>query len=78
MPDSSLITAKYFIQDYLKDIDDGLTDHDHFSWQYNIATLINYLIEVFCEFHEIPLVKQKYQGEEIAKKDKKFTKLYDQ
>jgi len=77
LSNAKLVIAKYFISDYLKDIEDCFINKDVFSWQYNIATLLNYLIEIFCQFHKIPLIKQKYQCEEIAKKDKKFIKLYE-
>lgn len=72
-----LIINKYFINDYMEDVEDGLRDKDIFSWQHNINLLLNNLIEVFCQFHSIPLVKPKYQGQEIAKKDKKFVELYE-
>ncbi len=74
---STIISVKYFIEDYIKDIEDSLSNNDIFSWQYNTTSLLNYLIEVFCRFHKISLVKQKYQGAEIAKQDKKFVKLYE-
>lgn len=74
--DYMLVLGKYFIEDYLKDIEDSLIDKNIFSWQYNANSLLNYLIEVFCQFHRIPLVKLKYQGMEIAKRDKKFIELY--
>lgn len=71
-----LTTAKYFIQDYVRDIEDSLLNKDIFSWQYNIHSLLNYLIEIFCRYHKISIIKQKYQAMEIAKKDKRFVKLY--
>ncbi len=74
--DSELIIARYFINDYLKDIEDNLTDKDIFSWQYNVYSLLNYLIEIYCRANMIPIVKQKYQGMEISKKDKKFVELF--
>lgn len=77
MSSSTLVTSKYFINDYLGDIEDSIRGGDAFSFQYNISSLLNYLIEVFCQFHKIPLVKQKYQGTEIAKRDKKFVELYE-
>lgn len=72
-----LTISKYFIKDYLKDIEDNLRDGDVFSWQYNVSLLLNDLINIFCQFHGIPLVKAKYQGSEIAKKDKNFVRIYE-
>lgn len=77
MPGPLLIINKYFINDYLKDIEDSLQDKNIFSWQYNVSLLLNDLINVFCQFHNIPLVKPKYQSREIAKKDAKFVELYE-
>lgn len=77
MPHPLLIINKYFINDYTKDIEDSLRDKDMFSWQYNTSLLLNDLIVVFCQYHNIPLVKPKYQSREIAKKDTKFVALYE-
>lgn len=75
--DSELITARYFINDYLKDIENNLTDKDIFSWQYNVCSLLNYLIEIYCRANMIPIVKQKYQSMEIVKKDKRFVEFFE-
>lgn len=77
MPRPLLIINKYFINDYLKDIADSQRDKNIFSWQYNVSLLLNNLIDIFCQFHKIPLVKPKYQSREIAKKDAKFVELYE-
>lgn len=71
-----LVLNKYFIDDYLKDIVDSQRDKDIFAWQYNSNLLLNNLLEIFCQFHKIPLVKPKYQSAEIMKKDTKFVALY--
>lgn len=76
VPPPLLTINKYFINDYLRDIEDSMRDKDIFSWQYNASLLLNNLIDIFCQFHKIPLVKPKYQSQEIAKKDKKFVELY--
>lgn len=72
-----LIINKYFINDYVKDIEDSLQDKNMFSWQYNANLLLNDLIVIFCQFHHIPLVKPKYQNWEIAKKDVTFVSMYE-
>lgn len=77
IPYPLLVINKYFINDYLEDIEDSLRDKDIFSWQYNAGLLLNNLIDIFCQFHKIPLVKAKYQNQEIAKKDGKFVELYE-
>lgn len=77
IPRPLLIINKYFINDYLGDIEDSLRDKNVFSWQYNVSLLLNNLIDIFCQFHKIPLVKPKYQRREITKKDKKFVELYE-
>lgn len=77
MTEGMVTTAKYFIDDYIKDIEDSEAEGDLFAWQYTIDSLSNYLIEAFCQFHKIPSVKHKYQGIEIAKKDKRFVALYE-
>jgi len=71
-----LVLNKYFIDDYLKDIVDSQRDKDIFAWQYNSNLLLNNLLEIFCQFHKIPLVKPKYQSAEIMKKYAKFVVLY--
>lgn len=76
VPKPLLIINKYFINDYLQDIEDSLGDNNIFSWQYNVSLLLNDLIDIFCQFHRIPLVKPKYQSYEIAKKDAKFVEMY--
>mgnify|MGYP001613373716 FL=1 len=77
VPPAWLILNKYFIDDYLKDIVDSYRNKDIFSWQYNFNLLLNNLLEIFCKFHKIPLVKPKYQSTEIIKKDTKFVALYN-
>ena len=74
---NDLIIKKYFIEDYLKDIEDDLENKDIQSWQYNFNLLLIFLVEFFCEINKIPLDKPKYLMEEIAKKDKKFIKIYN-
>jgi len=68
---------KYFIDDYLKDIEDSYQKKQWFAWQYNMDLLLNYLIESFCKKNQIELVKPKYQKDKIAKQDKRFVKLYE-
>ncbi|MBI2050543.1 MAG: hypothetical protein HYT31_01940 [Parcubacteria group bacterium] len=77
IPPNLLVINKYFVNDYLKDIEDSLRDGDAFAWQYNVNLLFKDLIDIFCQFHKIPLVKPKYQKMEIAKRDKKFVRLYE-
>lgn len=77
LPFFRITLNKYFIDDYLKDIEDSYAGKDFFAWQYNVSILLNYLIEVFCRFHKIHLVKPKYQKDEISKKYPKFIDLYN-
>lgn len=77
IPNSSVILMKYFIDDYIGDIEDDYENKDYFAWQYNICLLLNYLVEVFCKYNHILQVKPKYQKAEIIKKDKHFVKLYE-
>lgn len=74
---NDLIIKKYFIEDYLKDIEDDLKNKDIQSWQYNFNLLLIFLVEFFCEINKIPLNKPKYLMEEIVKKDKEFIKIYN-
>lgn len=73
---NDLMIKKYFIGDYLKDIEDDLKNKDIQSWQYNFNLLLIFLVEFFCEINKIPLNKPKYLMEEIAKKDKEFIRIY--
>lgn len=77
MPEFARTLSKYSIDDYLKDLEDGLEDGDVFAWQYNKNLFLNYLLEVFCRQENILLVKPKYQKEEIIKKDARFIELYE-
>lgn len=77
MPGFMLVSSKYFIDDYLKDMQDCYNEKDFFAWQYNLNLLLNYLIEVFCKNKKILLVKPKYQKEKIKKVDPNFVKLYE-
>ncbi|MBU2219872.1 hypothetical protein KJ665_01890 [Patescibacteria group bacterium] len=77
IPDFAMTMNRYFVNDYLKDIEDCYEDKDVFAWQYNESLILNYLIEIFCQQKSILLVKPKYQKEEIAKKDDRFVELYE-
>lgn len=68
---------RYFIDDYLKDVEDSYLEKDYLAWQYNINLLLNYLIEVFCKNNQILLVKPKYQKGKILEKNPHFVKLYE-
>ncbi|MDD5590068.1 MAG: hypothetical protein PHQ47_02750 [Candidatus Portnoybacteria bacterium] len=76
IPDPDLVLAKYFIDDLLKDIEDDLENGDNFAFQYNLNLLSNYLIETFCRYFKIGLVKPKYQKNEISKEQPEFVRLF--
>ncbi|MFA5270496.1 MAG: hypothetical protein WC400_02745 [Patescibacteria group bacterium] len=78
LPPFRVSLAKYFIEDYLRDIQDNYQDKNDFAWQYNTALLKNYLIEIFCRVKRIALIKPKYQQTAISKKSPQFVRLYDQ
>ncbi|MBU4142740.1 hypothetical protein KJ590_01930 [Patescibacteria group bacterium] len=77
MLDFARTMSRYFVNDYLKDLEDCYEDKDVFAWQYNKNLFLNYLVEIFCQRKNILLVKPKYQKEEIAKKDDRFVGLYE-
>ena len=57
MPHSLQVINKYFIEDYLNDIKDCLMEKDIVSQFYISNLLLSHLIDAFCRFHKIPLVK---------------------
>lgn len=73
---SEIIFIKYFIDDFLKDIQDNYEEKDYFALQYNINLLLNYLIESFCKNKGILLVKPKYQKNKIKEVDSHFIELF--
>lgn len=77
MPNSDLKLIKYFIDDYLRDIEDDYANKDDFALQYDTCLLLNYLVEVLCKYNHIPQVKPKYQKAEIIKKYQQFVELYE-
>lgn len=77
MSNIEIIFGKYFVDDFLKDIQDNFEEKDYFALQYNINLLLNYLIELFCKNRGILLVKPKYQKNKIKKIDPHFIKLFE-
>ncbi|OGF19644.1 hypothetical protein A3I35_01575 [Candidatus Falkowbacteria bacterium RIFCSPLOWO2_02_FULL_45_15] len=77
MTEAATVTAKYFISDYLKDLDDCWHKKDMFAWHYTMNSLLQYIVEIFCRFHRIALVKHKYQKKKIERKDSRFIELYE-
>lgn len=72
------VNSKYFIDDYLKDIEDDLRSNNYFSMDCNFRLLTGDLLEIFCRQKKILIGKPKYQKEEIEKVDKEFIKLYEE
>ena len=77
MSDFQITNAKYFIGDYLKDIEDFNENKDVFAWQRSIYLLMNYLLDTFCSYHNIYVTKPKYQKKSLMNVDPKFVKMYE-
>lgn len=75
---AAVIFTKYFIDDFLKDIQDNYEEKDYFALQYNINLLLNYLIESFCKNKGVLLVKPKYQKNKIKEIDSHFIELFEE
>lgn len=73
----NLFSFKYFISDYLKDIEDNYLDKDYLALLHNTTLLLNHIIEGYCKLKNIRYIKPKYLWKEIAKKDKKIIKLME-
>lgn len=77
MNDFQILNAKYFINDYIKDIKDSSDNDDIFTWQRNITLLLNYLIDTFSMYNNILVTKPKYQKDDLMSVDNKFVQMYE-
>lgn len=73
----NIFSFKYFISDYLKDIDDDLSNKDYIALEYDINLLTLHILEGFCKIKKWPLRKPKYMREDLLKKDRQFARLFE-
>lgn len=73
-----IIFTKYFIDDFLKDIEDDYENEDWFAFQYDTHLLLNYLIDSLCSMEKILITKPKYLKGKIAKNNGDFIRLYEE